>query len=305
MSKALDHAALSLALAFPLAAQAQTGLPAAGSCWMRDYDAAHLARQPQQHVAGLRVWFFDAVRGDPASRTAAVEARLADRAGGRVLSSHHACRGEPGAAGVQCYTDCDGGWFTPQARADGGLDIVTERVWIGNTDEGCGGAVDLAEGGRRTVYRLDPAPQDACAALNTVHPIPDPGCYGADAAGAGPLTGLRLVLVEDEWQSDLAFPFVQGTIEFDFAVDPALAGLSGTRPRAWFGCSASAPACMLGLDLRGELVLTQAGRDLDLRTPGAAIHDPASNGFVDVPAALGAFPRLSRLPDAACEGMRE
>jgi len=305
MSKAPARTALALAalaLALPLSAQAQTALPAAGGCWLRDYDAAHLARHPQQHVAGLRIWFYDAVRGDPESRTAAVEARLA---GGRVLTSHHACRGQPGATGIQCHTDCDGGWFTPQPRADGRLDIITDRVWIGDPEDGCGGAIDLAEVGRRTVYRLSAAPDTACAALNTVHPIPDPGCYGADGAGAGPLTGLRLVLAGDPGQDELTFPAIGATIEFALADEPALGGLSGARPRVWFGCSATEAACRLVHDARGDLVLSQAGRDLDLRTSGLILTDPGGGSELDLTAALRAFPRLVRLPDTACEGVRE
>lgn len=149
------------------AALAMTAGAAGAACFLRDYDAAHLARNPAQGVAGLRLWLGEATaQGWPAR----LEVRMAgqgqgrrDRVAGRVLGQELWCT--DGGAEAVCR---------PRCREDGDLDLSYDgqgRLRLGSAGlrladrpGRCGGVSDLAEGGR-TVYLLAPVPDGACRAM--------------------------------------------------------------------------------------------------------------------------------------------
>lgn len=303
---AVALAAAAMLVVFPAWAQ----IPPAGACFVRDYDAAHLARNPQQGVAGLRLWFYDAVRGDPAERAVVVEARLADQGqagaaglGGRTLRSHLRCSEGP-AAPAACHVDCDGGWFTLQPRADGGLEIATDHVAIGAAD-GCGGSVDLAEGGRRTVYRLAASP-GACADLAVAHPIPRPGCWGTVSPDDPELGRLR-ILLRDEGpdRPDYTFPAIGGVAAFDFAALPTPQGPAAGLQLLWFWCSSVDGLCRADGDLRGALRLVPDGAGLRIEADEAVLLLDAAGSEADIAALLARNARLAPLPAKDCAGLDE
>lgn len=298
-ARALSTIFISLALTAPAWAQ----VPPAGSCFVRDYDAGHLAQNPQQGVAGLALWFYEATRGDPETASAVIRARLADQGqaravglGGQTLISHHTCHQQPGAGAAECFTECDGGVLSLNPRPDGGLEVVTDRIIVGTGDGGCGGTIDLAEGGARTVYRLAAAPAAACAELSTPHPLPVPGCYGAGDAGA------RLVVeAPDPAFAGATFPGQGGVLQIDLPNDPALRQFAGTRQRLDLYCWSGQASCT-GADVTGTLTLTMEGVGLRVASRNAEILPAEGGAGIPVDAVLAALPLLSPLPAAACTG---
>lgn len=156
-----------------LAAPALAQVPPAGACFARNYDAAHLAANPGQGVAGLRIAFHAPRDGSGDAGTAVLSVRmanqgqaLADGAGGLTLRQVAGCRAD--GASAACLVECDGGEIAVQVAADGGLRLTTSHFAVGAT-LGCGeGEVisNLAEGAAApTVYRLAAAPASHCADL--------------------------------------------------------------------------------------------------------------------------------------------
>lgn len=173
---ALSTICISLAAAMVATAPALADMPRPGSCFVRLYDQAHLARNPQQGVEALTVW-FDRER-TIAPLAMYVEAQMgwqgqarADGVAGMVLVQAALCDiNVPGA----CAVDCDGGNAVPRVQADGRLRLSTRYFRIEDPSGGCGGyeepgsapysSLDEGQGGE-TVYLLHPAPVSACAGL--------------------------------------------------------------------------------------------------------------------------------------------
>jgi hypothetical protein len=302
--------ALVAAVAPPVLAPAMAQVPGPDACFTRSYDDAHLARHPGQGVRALRLWFHDAMRGDPETRTVIVEAVLADQGqaradgvGGQTLRQTSFCTPENGGT---CLVECDGGWFTTAPRPDGGLEIVTERYLIGE-GEGCGGTTDLSEGGR-TAYRLDAAPPAACADLAHAHPLPEPGCYGVrpPPGDAGGVAGLTLRLsAPDLAGAQPAFPWLEGVLEVD------LTGAAAPGPPAWLlagqrilvpvWCASSDGICRSGMDEGGWSVGTEGGA-VTLTSSFFALYD-ADGDMADITGGIPVRHVLSAQPAAACAGL--
>ncbi len=152
-------AALALSLAPPALAQEPLG------CFVRDYSAAHLKKNPNQHVAALRLNFFR----EPGNSYVLVDiiGRFADQGlakregyGGEYFSQGAYC--EQSGGGLKCMVECDGGAFRVAALKGDTLDISTQYFRLDGA-EGCDGISDLAEsGGGTTTYRLTRAEAPAC-----------------------------------------------------------------------------------------------------------------------------------------------
>ncbi|MBS8228047.1 hypothetical protein [Vannielia litorea] len=162
-----------------LAAGAATAQEFQGECWARDYSAAHLASQPEQTVAKLRVSF----RQWEGSTVADIRATMADTAytradetAGKTYSNVLFCGPHQAGAGwpdwledgrMTCQGECDGGFFQVVSLEPGALTIRTQGVAV--TDGmGCGSTLvaDVMPGdGNRyvlTTYRLESAPPQVC-----------------------------------------------------------------------------------------------------------------------------------------------
>lgn len=150
---------LALALAPPALAEAPLG------CFARDYSADHLRKNPNQHVAALRLNF----RTAPGAQGPVVDligrfsdqgrARL-DRLANEYFTQTAFCMDE--GRRTSCFVECDGGGFTIRSVKGDVLEIETDYFRV-EGGEGCEGMSDLAElGGGKTIYRLTRAPASAC-----------------------------------------------------------------------------------------------------------------------------------------------
>lgn len=298
----------SLALLVALAGAAGAQVPEPGACFVRDYDAAHLARNPQQGVAGMTAWVFDQVPGAADSRAMTLAVRLADQGpavdaglGGATLRQILPCAVDGPDAGT-CFVECDGGTVTLSARADGGLELATAYLAIGEEAACGGGVIDLAEGGARTLYRLAAAPAAACADLATPRPLPASGCYGAEGL-AGPVETLRLIIdPPTEEMPGAVFSYAGGRLEVTFAPQAEAGALAGTAQILWMGCSAFDGLCRHS-DGTGHFTLVAEAGGLRLASPGMTIYSSEEDAEVDVTAAFEGLPVLAARPMAACAGL--
>ena len=141
--------------------------PVQAACFERHYSSAHLAGQPRQGVAVIRLWLGEETgSGWPA----VVEAQMAhqgqarrDGVMGRVLVQHLWC--SDGGAEAVCVALCArDGDLDLSFNDRGRLRLGTARLRLTDRPGDCGGVSDLSEGGR-TVYLLDEAPPRACRHL--------------------------------------------------------------------------------------------------------------------------------------------
>jgi hypothetical protein len=299
--------ALAGLAAAPAPAPAWAQVPGPDACFVRSYDDAHLARNPGQGVRALRLWFHDAMRGDPETRSVIVEAVMADQGqaradgvGGMTLRQTAFCTDEGGGT---CFVECDGGGFATAARSGGGLDIVTDRFAIGEV-ESCGGSTDLSEGGR-TVYRLDAAPPVACADLAHVHPLPDPGCYGVvypqgDATGRVASLTIRLE-APDLGGGQPAFPWVEGVMQVGLTAAQGLGPLADQQVLVPVWCASGDGICRSGMD-EGGWAVSPDGADVALTSSFFALYGPEGE-MADIAAGTRVRHLLFPMPAAACAGL--
>ncbi len=139
-------------------------------CFVREYDAAHLAAHPNQFVERLALWF------DPephaASDITLVEITASTSSNGRAIDEGIAGlrmteTGANFANPLQFGVECDGGSFDV-VRYDGNT-LVIETEYVRVALEGCGGEIgqttSLAEvPGQATRYLLYRAHPSACEA---------------------------------------------------------------------------------------------------------------------------------------------
>lgn len=141
------------------------GWPAPG-CYAAEFDAAHLAANPDQTV---RTMHLSVSLGPVASFHALVSVTLADQGraaaegvGGRALEQGFFCDGERGA--VLCETECPGDGAFTITRDDGDvLEIVTDRLPVGPRSA-CPLAFDIAgTPGTPVSFRLSRVPDADCS----------------------------------------------------------------------------------------------------------------------------------------------
>jgi len=151
--------------------------PGARRCLQRRYDDDHLRAHPQQKVKALTLLLivqgFDA-NGDAATKNAerilyrfALSARR--RGDAKPLTASGDCQGTSEA---RCGVECDGGGFGLDPNAGGvTLKLSGEGVAFGNDCDANRGEF-IAPGADDKVFRLDPAPDAACAGLGKALPGP-------------------------------------------------------------------------------------------------------------------------------------
>lgn len=185
------------------------------ACFGRSYDAAHLARHPQQKVTSLHVWRSlggrpdaeywksgdraDAIASYRDDKTANVDAYVTFRDRKGLFHNSLSCRIDD-AGRTRCGIDCDGGQFTLSREGDNAVILRNEGfVLVG----GCSSddedeekkSVYFSPGADDRTFRLDRQDVKACQALEQqTRPIrigegkplrerfkPDePFCYGRD-----------------------------------------------------------------------------------------------------------------------------
>lgn len=144
---------LSLCLVFGAGA-AEAEPPDLG-CYQRAYTEEHLAENPQQHVAALRLKIYAST--DPNYPFADLDVRLRD---GSFHGQTLVCFGE--SETPFCGVECDGGSMVVTRQDDEALVFRTSYLMVGDSI-GCGGAVDLAEvPGELVSYRLNRSDPAVC-----------------------------------------------------------------------------------------------------------------------------------------------
>jgi hypothetical protein len=156
--------------------------PKAYACFVRTYDAAHMAQHPLQKVTVMKL-LISAEKTDPKEDTVLAYSfrlgvRFRDRPGnfdssgecGHAPTVRNADTDPPVADGIdfQCDVDCDGGGVTVNlANKDGSLIVKLPeeiRIWKGkDPDEAATSA--LMAGDDDKIFQLDRADPNQCAAL--------------------------------------------------------------------------------------------------------------------------------------------
>jgi hypothetical protein len=150
------------------------------ACFGRNYDAAHLAKHPQQRVTGFHL--FRDFTPDPSKETpqsTPEQLKSEDGDGGIHVTAFVRLRDRPGLfwnalecrkseSGVRCGIECDGGGFKLRTAGQSLMADNEGFVVIG----GCGASEDEQEqadfvhpGADDKVFRLDPKPVAECRAL--------------------------------------------------------------------------------------------------------------------------------------------
>ena len=97
------------------------GTKSAYACFVRHYDAAHLASHPQQNVRDISMFvqsvYQPAQGSDAASRTDSIELGFNFKGVKRPIQATGSCSVVDGEAGLTCGIDCDGGSFNVTTTA--------------------------------------------------------------------------------------------------------------------------------------------------------------------------------------------
>lgn len=139
--------------------------PGGERCFQRSYDAAHLKKHPDQKVTNLALYLdyrkFDGVTVPVYGFGIAVKRRGDPRTGmngGTCFDMEK---------GVACHIDCDGGGMLLRKSRSGALLLDMTHNW-GLALMSCGDdSVEMeafVAGKDDKLFRLDPAPLEACAA---------------------------------------------------------------------------------------------------------------------------------------------
>ena len=137
-------------------------------CYDRTYSPEHLAANPAQVVAKMRLLIY--VEPTYGETMAAMEVQMANQGhvaktdvAGQTLRQGLICY--TGASGDICAVECDGGSMVVTRQDKSGLTFRTSYLSVGETDS-CAGVSDLAEvQGQEVSYRLEAAPMSVCDRL--------------------------------------------------------------------------------------------------------------------------------------------
>jgi hypothetical protein len=183
-------AALPMAamLALPLAAHADDGIPAAkaqafdakmfggpigdkaSACFMRRYDASHLARHPKQKVGAMKLLVTaENQPNEPTAYAYKVSVQFRNKPGnfdgssscGRVV-------GDDGKTviGFVCGTDCGGSGIEIAISGNNKTTIVhLDSIGVWDRKHPDGDAITLESGADDKVFRLDRVDANECAEL--------------------------------------------------------------------------------------------------------------------------------------------
>jgi hypothetical protein len=144
------------------------------ACFVRRYDAAHLAGHPQQKVSAMTLLVTaETVPEDKAlNYSFRLGLNFRDRQGNFDSSGDcgHPAASETSADKMQlgCGVDCDGGGISVElAHADKSTLIRLERIRIWQNNKPDDEGLDLSGGADDRVFRLDRAKLDECRSLVT------------------------------------------------------------------------------------------------------------------------------------------
>lgn len=144
------------------------------ACFVRRYDAAHLAKHPKQEVAAIKL--LVTAENPPDEKITNYSFRLGvkyrHRSGNFDSSgscNHIVAENTGGEIRLGCGVDCEGGGLEVALSKDDRSAIIRlERIRIWQNDKPDGEAEDeLVAGTDDKIFRLDRAPNRECASLVT------------------------------------------------------------------------------------------------------------------------------------------
>lgn len=152
------HSMTGLALVLTTAQASAEPMP---GCYMRIYDEAHLAAQPQQWVEGISMWIQPDQIND-FMRAASMSVLKRDAAPtDQILMMAVTCRDGDGGLTI-CTSWCGNDAIEITSSDAQGLTFRTGRFIVSPGAE-CSGGRDLAETpGQATAYRLDKVEDGLC-----------------------------------------------------------------------------------------------------------------------------------------------
>ena len=143
-------------------------------CYHRDYSDNHLRTHPDQVVD----WITMRVGADDwGNQTVSMVVNSANQGhakrsglGGQEFNQWLICFSDDGTDA--CAVECDGGSFKVTKQTSDAITFRTSYLLVGDNEEQCGGALDLAEFPNTPVsYRLDLVSDSACDGLGFLEPI--------------------------------------------------------------------------------------------------------------------------------------
>jgi len=145
------------------------------ACFVRDYDAAHLAKHPQQKVAAMKllVTAEQVPEDENLNHSFTLGLKFRHKAGDFRSGGHcghaNASESESSKEHFGCSVDCDGGGIEVELSADAKSTIVrvgSVSIWDHKKpdDEN---RLSLDGGADDRVFRLDRAPLEMCKSLVT------------------------------------------------------------------------------------------------------------------------------------------
>jgi hypothetical protein len=142
------------------------------ACFVRRYDAVHLAQHPQQKVGAMKLLLTaENVPDEGVQYGFRVGVNFRNRPGkfdsGGACGDVAASTSKEGELEISCQVDCDGGGFEV-ALADGDKSVILrlERMHIWDTSKP-GEDTDLRGGADDRVFRLDRVDAEDCTSLVT------------------------------------------------------------------------------------------------------------------------------------------
>jgi hypothetical protein len=150
------------------------GAPKAYACFVRRYDADHLARHPLQKVSAMKLLVTSEKEPENAEDGYSFRLGFKYRKRGGDYDSSGSCRhvsaeGEGRDVRLGCGVDCDGGGIDVALSNDDKATLVSVeriRVWLHNKpDEEASG--DLEGGADDKIFRLERTDLHECASLVT------------------------------------------------------------------------------------------------------------------------------------------
>jgi hypothetical protein len=133
-------------------------------CFVRVYDKAHLAKQPDQLVTSVKLHIFkpDPGAGPPDARYHWFTLKAKVRGRDKTLHTSGLCTEE--AFGLSCRVECDGGGVNVAPRGDHAMMYLEGiRMFTCDQEETPDGGEELSGGKDDRVFRLNRVNERACA----------------------------------------------------------------------------------------------------------------------------------------------
>ncbi len=117
-------------------------------CFIRNYDQAHLAKQPNQRVTNVRLLIKPAPRGRPYAYEFSLQMKIREK--NETLSTEGQC--DKKGSGLECLVECDGGGINVSPRP-GHVMMYLDRIRMATCAVEDG--IEISGGKDDRVFRVD------------------------------------------------------------------------------------------------------------------------------------------------------